>query len=251
MVLVALAVEAVHWQEVYRDAGPKRAAVFDVGAHATIKAALRRNARVYAFRGDPAVYAELLFDGVTTGRSSSTVVLDTPARPPVGAHLIGLRGECPQCRAVAIDHINSLEEYIYEPAQPGVVRAAFQLASPLLPVGSPLDFMVWVDNLGPKVADHIALTVQLPPSMRLTGRPLYERGYGCDGNSTIVCNIGWLPGHAKTVVHYEVVVGQGGPQTVTASIGTDKLDVNTEGSETAFTVDLTPPAYARSTRPGG
>jgi hypothetical protein len=179
------------------------------------------------------------------GKSRSAVVLEYGERPPAGAHVLGMKGECKQCTPILSRPGSGTEEYAYEPAKPGVLRTNVQMTSPLLPVGSPLDFTVYVDNLGRDHADHVLLTIKLPPSMHLTGRPFSEIGYGCKGSSTFVCNIGWLPGHKSAVVHYEVQVDEGGPQTMTATVATDKLDVNTAKSGAAFTVDLTPPGYAK------
>jgi 4-amino-4-deoxy-L-arabinose transferase-like glycosyltransferase len=245
--LALFAVEAVYWQVVYRQDGPKRLAQFDAYSPALIKTALRSNGTLYAFRGDHAQYPQMLLDAAIMGRSRSAVVLDYGERPPPGAHVLGPKGECLQCPTVLSREESGTEEYVYKPAKPGVMRTNFQMTSPLRAVGQPLDFALWIDNLGSEVADHIILTIKLPPSMHLTGRPFYEMGYGCKGDSTIVCNIGWFPGHKTTAVRYEVLVDRGGPQTMTATLDTDKLDVNTAKSGRAFTVDLSPPGSAKAT----
>jgi hypothetical protein len=38
---------------------------------------------------------------------------------------------------------------------------------------------------------------------------------------------------------------------MTASLGSDRLDVNPAGTASAFTVNLLPPAYAHASRPRG
>jgi 4-amino-4-deoxy-L-arabinose transferase-like glycosyltransferase len=246
VLLVLLAVEVVRWQVVYRHDGPKRLAQFDAYSPSLIRTALRDNSTLYAFRGDHAVYPQMLLDAAIMGKSSSAVVLDYGERPTSGAHVLAMKGECLQCPAILSRDETNTEEVAYKPAKPGVMRTNVQMTSPLLPVGSPLDFTVYVDNQGDAAADHVILTIKLPPSMQLTGRPFAEMGYGCKGSSTIVCNIGWLRGHKTAVVHYEVQVDRVGPQTMTATLATDKLDVNTAKSGAAFTVDLTPPGYAKS-----
>jgi hypothetical protein len=251
--LVVFAVEAVHWQSVYWRNGPKRvaASVFDASSPAVINTALRENAKLYAFREDHVAYIQMLLDGAIAGKSpSSTVALDWGQRPPPGAHILLYGVGCPQCPRVLASSHDATAEYRYKPAPAGVMRTSFQMTSPLRAIGDPLDFTVWVENTGAAVTDHIILTVKLPPSMRITGAPYFEMGYGCTHVSPIVCNIGWFPGHKKTVIRYEVVVDRGGPQTMRASISTDELNVNTgPKSSSAFTVNLSPPGSARSSTP--
>ncbi len=242
--LVLLAVETVHWQRVYWHNGPQRvqAAIFDGFSPAIIKTALHENTKVYAFREDHVAYPQLLLDGAIEGKSSSAVVLDWGERPPPGAHVLLYSVGCPQCKTVLQSSHDATHEDIYKPARPGVVTTDFQLTSPLRPIGGLLDFTVWLHNRGAAVADHMMLTIKLPPSMHLTGAPYYELGFGCKGSSTIVCNIGWFPGHAQTVIRYEVVDDESGPQKMTASVSTDELNVNTgPKSSSSYTVNLPPP----------
>jgi Domain of unknown function DUF11 len=254
-VIAAFAVEAVHWQIVYHRNGPGRLATFDAQAPSIVDDAFRHAGTVYAFRFDHPQYIDLLLYSALAGRSrSSTVILDSAERPPVGAVFIGRPAECPQCPRLATK--DNFETYRYKPAPPGVVRTHFQLNSPLLPVGSPLQFLVEVDNTGSKPADHIVLTVRLPGSLRLGAPPYHQRGscsihsngvwYEPTGSTTITCNMGYFPKKSSTTIRYQVVVARGGPQTMTARISSDQLDVNPVGASSAFTVDLSPPAYARS-----
>jgi hypothetical protein len=237
------AVEAVHWHDIYRRDGPKRAPAFDSQAHSVIKAALRRGGAIYASRAH-GLYIDLLIDAAVAGRSSSIVILPVSARPPAGALFLGAVGDCSQCPI--LDQSGVYVLYRYKPAPPGVLRTSFQLTSPLLPVGSPLQFLVEVDNKGAHWVDHVVLTITLPAAMRLAGAPYYQRGSGCIGSSTLVCNIGFFPKHAFTLFRYGVTVTQGGPQTMTASVSSDELDLNPTGTGSAFTVDLSPPEYAKS-----
>ena len=145
--------------------------------------------------------------------------------------------------------------YEYKPVRP-VVRTVFQLNSPLLPVGSPLQFLVGVENSSAKFVNHIILEVKLPGAMRLSAPPFHERGtcrtdsvgkwYLPRASTTITCNIGFLPAKTSTAIRYQVFVERGGPLTSTARVSSDMLDVNPVGTGSAFTVNLTPPAYARS-----
>lgn len=246
--LIVFVVEAVHWQIVYRQEGPKRLGTFDEPERTLIQTDLRQNAKLYAFREDHNAYIQMLLAGALAGRSpSSTVALDFGERPPVGAHVLLGIVSCPQCPPVIAEGHDPTEEYVYKPARPGVVRTSFQFTSPLRPVGQPADFTVWVHNYGDQAADHLMLRVRLPRTMHLTGPPFFQMGYGCTETPTIVCNIGYFPGHTVTVIRYEVLIDRGGPQTMRASISTDKLEINTgPKSASAFTIDLSPPAYARA-----
>jgi Domain of unknown function DUF11 len=243
--IAVFAVEAVHWRDIYNRNGPERTVGFDSQGHSVIKAALKRGGTVYAARTHGA-YIDLLFDGAAAGRpTSSTVILPDSARPPAGALFFGEAGDCSHCPI--LDQSGVYVLYRYKPAPVGVVRTSFQLTSPLLPVGSPLQFLVEVDNTGANWVDHVMLTIELPAGMHLLGPPYYGRGSGCTGSSTIVCNIGFFPKHSSILFRYGVLVTLGGPQTMTASVSSDELDLNPAGTGSAFTVDLSPPEYAKST----
>ena len=247
-VMAVFAVEAVHWQVFYAENGPGRLAAFDGQAHSVIKAAFRRGGTVYVSRAH-GPYVDFLLDGAIAGRGrSSIVILNGSARPPAGALFVGVTfDKCTQCPVVNRSGLYAV--YRYRPAPRGLLRTSFQLNSPLLAVGSPLQFLVQVDNHGSRAADHIVLTIKLPAAMRLAGPPWYDRGFGCTGSSTIVCKIGYVPGESSTHFRYEVQVTEGGPQTMTASLNSDELNVNPAGTGSAFTVDLSPPAYAKSSPP--
>jgi 4-amino-4-deoxy-L-arabinose transferase-like glycosyltransferase len=250
VVAIVFAVEAVHWQVVYDRNGPGRLAAFDGQAHAVVKAAFQRGGTVYVSRAH-GPYVDFLLDGAIAGRSSSSIVILTgSARPPAGGLFVGVTADnCTQC--ALLDQSGVYAAYRYKPGPPGVLRTSFQLNSPLLPVGNPLNFLVQVDNTGAKPADHVMLTIKLPAGMRLLGPPTHDRGTGCTGSSTLICNIGFFPKHSFTLFRYGVQVTLGGPLTMTAGLYSDKLDVNPVGTGSAFTVDLSPPAYAKSSPPPG
>jgi hypothetical protein len=243
--IAVFAVEAVHWQVIYARNGPKRKTAFDGQVHSVVAAAFQRGGTVYASRAH-GLYIDFLFDGAVAGRKpSSTVVLAPSGRPPAGALFLGVKGDCSQCPV--LDKSGVYEMFRYKPAPAGVLRSSFQLTSPLLPVGSPLQFLVEVDNTGARPLDHVLLTINLPAAMRLAGPPYYQRGTGCTGSTTLICNIGFFPKKSFTLFRYGVTVTQGGPQTMSASLGSNELDLNPAGTGSAFTVDLSPPEYARST----
>jgi 4-amino-4-deoxy-L-arabinose transferase-like glycosyltransferase len=246
--LVAFAVEAAHWQLFYERHGPDRTVAFEAMARPLVDSALRSGRNVYVFRSAHGPYIDTLLYGAIAKRpAGSILVLDPRSRPPAGALVVGAAGECPQCPTV--DRAATFESFRYRPARPGVLRTSFQLNSPLLGVDTEYSFLVALDNTGPNPADHVSLIVDLPRGIQLLGAPYHDRGTGCTGRTTIVCAVGWLPGDTQTVIRYEAVIGAYGPQTMTAAATSDDLDVNPIGTASAFTVDLSEPAYARDSPP--
>jgi hypothetical protein len=242
---------------VYHRNGPDRLAAFEAEAPFIVDRAFRRTDTVYAFRFNHPQYIDLLFYGALQGRKRSSIkILASDERPPPGGLFIGRERECKQCPA--LDRQDDFVLYEYKPARP-VVRTVFQLNSPLLPVGSPLQFLVGVENRSATFVNHIILEVTLPGAMRLSAPPFHERGtcrtasvgkwYLPRASTTITCNIGFMPARASTAIRYQVFVERGGPLTSTARVSSDMLEVNPVGTGSAFTVNLTPPAYARSSPP--
>jgi hypothetical protein len=58
--------------------------------------------------------------------------------------------------------------------------------------GGEVNFNVSVTDEGVAGVDGVVLHVQLSPGMHLVGPPAYTRGSGCTGESTLVCNLGFL-----------------------------------------------------------
>jgi hypothetical protein len=246
--LAVFAAEEAHWQLVYARHGPGRTVSFETYARPLVDSAFRSRGVVYAFRSAHGPYIDTLLYGAIAGRPArSIVVLDPASRPPADALVVGAAGECPQCRTV--DSAGYFETFRYRPARPGVLRTSFQLNSPLVGVDAEYSFLVAIDNGSPDPADHVTLIVKLPAGVELLGPPYHDRGPGCSGRSTIVCEIGWLPGSAQTVIRYEGIVTAYGPQTMTAAATSDDLEVNPAGTASAFTIDVTTPGYARSSTP--
>ena len=54
------------------------------------------------------------------------------------------------------------------------------------------------------------------PGCSLVGPPFYERGSGCTGTSTIICDLDFLAGGSSTLIRYSVQVTKPGPLTMTA-----------------------------------
>jgi uncharacterized repeat protein (TIGR01451 family) len=118
--------------------------------------------------------------------------------------------------------------------------AAIQQNSPNPGVGGTIDFLAGVQNLGNQTADHLVLTVQLPAGMRLVGPPFYERGSGCTGTSTIVCDLDFLAGQSSTLIRFSVQVTQPGAQTMTATATSAEPDAHPGDNTASYTVNLGP-----------
>ena len=107
----AFVVEAVHWQVVFQDSGPKRQEEFEAQLEPVLSAAFAHGGTVYASRDNHPQYIDSLFFGAVDGRPrSSIVILDSGVKPPHGALVVGWTGECPACTAVSTD--GPFEAYI-------------------------------------------------------------------------------------------------------------------------------------------
>jgi hypothetical protein len=87
--------------------------------------------------------------------------------------------------------------------------------------GDEVDFTVRLADPTRNAFTHVVLTIELPPGMQLLGNPIYERGSGCTGSSTISCNLDFLQGYTSTLVHLAVRISP-------SAVG--KLDVRAWGS---------------------
>jgi uncharacterized repeat protein (TIGR01451 family) len=120
------------------------------------------------------------------------------------------------------------------------LNASIQQTSPNPGLGGTIDFGTGVLNTGNQTAGNVVLTVQLPSGMRLLGPPFYERGSGCRGTSTIVCNLDFLAGGNSTLIRYSVQVTGAGPQTIVASASSSDIDAQPRDNQTSYTVELAP-----------
>jgi 4-amino-4-deoxy-L-arabinose transferase-like glycosyltransferase len=104
VIAVAFTAEAVHFRVLFHRDGPGRGDVFEAEIQPVIQAAFRRGGTVYASRGVHAAYIDTLWFGAAAGRSpSSIVILEAGQKPPPGVLVVGARGECPSCRAIAVN----------------------------------------------------------------------------------------------------------------------------------------------------
>ena len=72
--------------------------------------------------------------------------------------------------------------------------------------GDEVDFAVSVANPTAEFLPHASLMIQLPPGLALLGRPTFERGKGCTGDTLLDCDLDFLDSHMETTVHLGVRV---------------------------------------------
>src|SRR5262249_30451595 len=144
---------------------------------------------------------------VAAGAACATALLSAP-RPSPRVAPTPRRGavlaRAAPCAIVAAD-VCACAGYAYDK---GAAAAASSLQ--LVPTiagtataakpGQEVDFVVTVANPTGVVATHVALTLEVPSGMQLLGSPYYERGSGCSGTSTIVCDLDFLEAHSSTPV---------------------------------------------------
>jgi uncharacterized repeat protein (TIGR01451 family) len=115
----------------------------------------------------------------------------------------------------------------------------FQQNSPNPGVGGTVDLLTGIQNTGDQTGTNVVLTVRLPSSMRLLGPPYYERGSGCTGSQTIVCNLDFLEADSSTLIRYSVQVNEPGVQTITASATSDEPDARPGDNTARYSINLT------------
>ena len=87
---------------------------------------------------------------------------------------------------------------------PPGLRTSISASSTAAFPGDEVDFAVTLANVTGAGFGHVVLTIELPPEMQLLGNPVYERGLGCTGTSTISCNLDFLGPHMRTAVRFGV-----------------------------------------------
>jgi Domain of unknown function DUF11 len=92
--------------------------------------------------------------------------------------------------------------------------------------GEEVDFTVYLDNPTRDTLTQVLLTLKLSDGLKLLGPPFYERGSGCVGTSTIVCNIDFLEARSSTLLRLGALVTSdaGATETVQATATSEGLD---------------------------
>ena len=193
--------------------------------------------------GDPIKSSYLLFTTPAWAVFSVAAWAALLRHKRLGIALIAVAG------LYAVSYTTDLGAALSQPTGPRLIggnagfvdlNAGIQQNSPNPGLGGTIDFLTGVVNTGDQTASNVVLTVKLPAGMKLLGPPFYERGSGCTGSTTIVCNLDFLAGGSSTLIRYSVQVTGAGPQTITATASTSDLDVRPGDNTTSYTVELAP-----------
>lgn len=96
-------------------------------------------------------------------------------------------------------------------------------------------------------ASRVTLTISLSAALALVGPPHYERGSGCAGSTTIVCDLDFLVPNAPTRIRFSVRATAAGEQRITAGITSRETDANAADNSASATIAVTaPPLQARA-----
>jgi 4-amino-4-deoxy-L-arabinose transferase-like glycosyltransferase len=220
------------------DTGLGLLAVVALGAFAAFVIELVRFPQHY---GDPIKSSYLLFTTPCWAIFSVAAWCALRRRKRIGAALVAVAA------LYVVSYATDLEAALSQPTSQRLIgglggfvdlSTTIQQTSPNPGVGGPVNFLVGVNNTGDQTAGDVMLTVELPPSMHLLGAPFYERGSGCTGTSTIVCNLDFLAAKSSTLIRFGVDVDAPGPQTLTATASSAQPDGNPDDNASSYTVNL-------------
>jgi hypothetical protein len=105
-------------------------------------------------------------------------------------------------------------------------------------IGSEKDFAVWVANAGTETAFSVTLTLQLAPGMHLLGPPAFERGSGCTGSQTVVCDLDFLEPGMSTPIRFGVILTKPGVQTLVATATSQAVDAHPADNTGSVTFEV-------------
>jgi hypothetical protein len=90
--------------------------------------------------------------------------------------------------------------------------------------GQEADFTVWSSNSSQYQGyGDVVLTIDLPPGAALVGPPSYERGSGCSGTTTVVCDLDSLSPRMTTPVRFGIRPSALGQQQLAAQLSAGGL----------------------------
>ena len=105
-------------------------------------------------------------------------------------------------------------------------------------VGSEKDMAIWVANAGTETALQAKLTLQLSRGVRLLGPPAFERGSGCTGTRSVVCQLDFLEAGQSTPIRLGVVLTRTGVQTLVATATSQALDAHPSDNTASVTFSV-------------
>jgi hypothetical protein len=117
---------------------------------------------------------------------------------------------------VVVAQASAVSGYPYAGPPRDLAVSIQQLTEKVFP-GQEADFAVWSSNSSEYQGyGNVVLTINLPPGAALVGPPAYERGSGCTGATTIVCNLDSLSPRMSTPVRFGIKPSQFGQQQLEA-----------------------------------
>jgi hypothetical protein len=135
--------------------------------------------------------------------AAAALVLALPTRP------WQLRHHRRHAGAIIVAGIALLSAAQYVAAKPTVLSTSISATTSAAFPGEEVDFTVTVVNESAVYLPHAMLMIELPPEMRLLGRPTFERGHGCTGTVALACGLSFLEAHMTTRVHVGVRIAPG------------------------------------------
>ena len=90
-------------------------------------------------------------------------------------------------------------------------------------------------------ASRVTLTISLSAALALVGPPYYERGSGCAGSATIVCDLDFLVPNAPTRIRFSVRATAAGEQRIAAAITSRETDANAADNSASATIAVAAP----------
>jgi Ca2+-binding RTX toxin-like protein len=112
--------------------------------------------------------------------------------------------------------------------------------TPSVSVGGTDDLVVTAVDAGGG-STRVALTIVLPGGLALVGPPAFERGSGCAGTTTIVCDLDFLEPSRPTRILFSVRATAAGDQRLDANIASAQPDAAPGDNAAALTITVAPP----------
>ena len=120
-------------------------------------------------------------------------------------------------------------------AVPPDLRVSLAAKWPSIALGGADDLVVTAVDAG-GAATGVTLTITLPDGLSLVGPPGYERGSGCRGERTIVCDLDFLQPDDPTRVLFSVAATTAGERAIAARISASTADANAADNDASLTI---------------
>jgi hypothetical protein len=124
---------------------------------------------------------------------------------------------------VVVANVFALTDYPYGNNPESLVKIHTAIAATPSTVrpGDKVALNVTVENGKILGVAHVTLTIALDPGLRLIGPPAFTRGSGCQGTTTIVCDLDTLGPAMSTAVGLVAQLTEASSQRITARTTVD------------------------------